>query len=146
VQQVIEQIETRPTVQMAAALRELFQRTGRRGVLLLMSDFLMEDLDEVFAAVRLFRHRQSEVIALHLVHPDEERLPDGTAFRFDGLENEGTVDCSPAEIRAAYEQRFQAHLAAVRTLALAGGCDYRRVSTATPYLQTLGQFLVERAG
>ena len=26
------------------------------------------------------------------------------------------------------------------------GCDYRRVSTAIPYLQTLGGFLVERAG
>ena len=35
---------------------------------------------------------------------------------------------------------------AVRSLALGVGCDYRRVSTATPYLQTLGGFLVERAG
>jgi len=146
VQEIIEQIEPRPTVHMAAALRELFQRTARRGVLLLISDFLMEDLEEVFAAVRLFRHRQSEVILLHLIHPDEERLPEGAAFRFDGLENEGMVDCSPAEIRAAYEQRFAAHLASVRTFALADGCDYRRASTATPYLQTLGQFLVERAG
>ena len=83
---------------------------------------------------------------LHLLHPDEERLPEGPAFRFAGLENEGSVDCSPAEIRLQYEQRFQAHLAAVRTLALAGGCDYRRVLTAIPYLQTLGEFLVERAG
>jgi uncharacterized protein (DUF58 family) len=146
VQEIIEQIATRPTVLMAGALRELFQRTTRRGVLLLMSDFLMEDLEAVFAAVRLFRHRQSEVIVLHLVHPDEERLPEGAAFRFDGLENEGIVDCSPSEIRAVYEHRFQGHLAAVRKLALAGGCDYRRVSTAVPYLQTLGQFLVERAG
>jgi uncharacterized protein (DUF58 family) len=145
-QEVIEHIETRPTVQMAGALRELFQRKMRRGVLLLMSDFLMEDLDEVFAAVRLFRHRQSEVIVLHLIHPEEERLPEGTAFRLDGLENEGSVDCSPGEIRNLYEERFQAHLAAVRSHSLACGCDYRRVSTATSYLQTLGQFLVERSG
>lgn len=146
VQELIERIETRPAVRMAAALRELFQRTSRRGVLMLLSDFLMEDLEEVFAAARLFRHRQSEVIVLHLVHPEEERLPEGAAFRFDGLEEEGIVDCSPAEIRPLYERRFQDHLAAVRTLALAGGCDYRRVSTAVPYLQTLGEFLVDRRG
>jgi uncharacterized protein (DUF58 family) len=146
VQDAIERIETRPSVHMAASVRELFQRTSRRGVLLLVSDFLMEDLQDVFAAVRLFRHRQSEVIVLHLVHPDEERLPDGAAFRFDGMENEGTIDCSPAEIRALYEQRMAAHLAAVRTHALADGCDYRRVSTAVPYLRTLGEFLVERVG
>ena len=83
---------------------------------------------------------------LHVVHPDEERLPEGVAFRFEGMENDGRVNCSPAEIRAAYRERFAAHLAMVRQLALAGGCDYRRVSTAIPYLQTLGGFLVERAG
>ena len=56
------------------------------------------------------------------------------------------VDCSPLEIRSAYESRFEAHCAAVRTLSLAAGCDYRRVSTGTSYLHTLSGFLVEREG
>ena len=146
VQETIERIGVRPTTRMAEGLQRLFEQSGRRGVLLLMSDFLMDDLEAVFAALRLFRHRRSEVVVLHLIHPDEERLPEGAAFRFEGLEEEGRVDCSPAEIRAGYEERFKAHAAMVRTLALSDGCDYRRVSTATPYLQTLGGFLVERAG
>ena len=111
-----------------------------------MSDFLMDDIEEVFAALRLFRHRGWDIVVLHVVHPDEERLPEGIAFRFEGMENDGRVNCSPAEIRAAYQERFAAHLAMVRQLVLAGGCEYRRVSTAIPYLQTLGGFLVERAG
>lgn len=146
VQELIERIEARPAVTMAPGLHQLFQRTGRRGVLLFASDFLMEDLDETFGAMRLFRHAKTEVIVLHIVHPQEESLPEGVAFRFEGLENEGTIDCSPADIQRSYAEKFQAHLAAVRTLALACGCDYRRISTGIPYLQTLGQFLVERAG
>jgi len=110
----------------------------------LISDFLMDDLSDVFARLRLFRHSGWEVIALHLIHPDEERLPDGTAYRFEGLEREGFVACSPAEVRAAYRERFEAHLQLVRQLALAGGCDYHRVSTATAYWETLGRFLVDR--
>jgi uncharacterized protein (DUF58 family) len=145
-QDMIEQIKTRPITDLAAGLRDVFQRLTRRGVLLLLSDFLVLNLEEVFAAIRLFRHRQWEVIALHIVHPEEERLPQGAAFRFEGLENDGRADCSPAEIGELYEQRFAAHCAMVRTLALAAGCDYRRVSTGTPYLQTLGGFLVERTG
>lgn len=143
---VIEELMTLATTRMAPALRQLFECSRRRGVLMLLSDFLMEDLEDVFGAVRLFRHRGWEVVALHLVHPDEERLPEGAAFRFEGMENDGRVNCSPAEVRALYRQRFSAHLAMVRQLALAGGCDYRRVSTAIPYMQTLGGFLVERAG
>jgi uncharacterized protein (DUF58 family) len=145
-QQLIETVTTKPTLRMAAGLRSLFERSRRRGVLLVLSDFLMEDIEEVFAALRLFRHRGWDIVALHVVHPDEEQLPDGLAFRFEGMEGEGRVNCSPGEIRAAYRQRFTAHLAMVRQLALAGGCEYHRVSTAIPYLQTLGKFLVERAG
>jgi uncharacterized protein (DUF58 family) len=146
VQQAIEEIETRPTSQMAPALRELFERTTTRGVLIVMSDFLAEDLAEIFAAVRLFRHRQFEVIIIHLIHPLEETLPEGGAFRFEGMENDGRLDCSPAEIRTAYADRFEAHCNVVRAMALAVACDYRRVSTAVPYLQILGEFLVERSG
>ncbi|MCH8829753.1 MAG: DUF58 domain-containing protein [Planctomycetes bacterium] len=146
IQDLIERIETVPGTRMSEALRDLFEQTKSRGVLLLMSDFLLEDLDDLFAIVRLFRHRQSEVVILHMIHPDEERLPDGMAYRFEGLENEGVVDCSPGEIQSLYKQRFQAHADSVRTLSLTNGCDYRRVSTAIPYFQTLGDFLVERAG
>ena len=145
-QQIIEEIKTTPSRQMAPGLRELFERSRRRGVLLAMSDFLMEDLEDVFGGLRLFRHRGWDIVVLHVVHPLEERLPEGVAYRFEGLENDGRVNCSPAEIRAAYQERFAAHLAMVRQLALAGGCDYRRVSTAIPYMQTLRGFLVERAG
>ena len=68
--------------------------------------------------VRLFRHRRWEVIVLHVIHPMEERLPEGNAFRFEGLENDGQIDCSPAG-SALYEKRFAAHATAVRGLALA---------------------------
>jgi uncharacterized protein (DUF58 family) len=145
-QEMVENIVTAPCTRMAGGLRDLFEQCRRRGVLLLMSDFLMEDLDESFAALRLFRHRGWDVVVLHLVHPLEERLPDGMAYRFEGMEKEGRINCSPGEIRAAYMERLGAHLAMVRQFALAGGCDYRRVSTAISYLQTLGEFLVERTG
>jgi uncharacterized protein (DUF58 family) len=142
----IEKLETREALRMAGALRRLFEQTRQRGVLVLMSDFLIDDVDDVFAALRLFRHRQSEVVIIHLIDPAEERLPAGAAFKFVGMEGEGVMHCSPDEIRALYRERFDAHAAMVRTLALSIGCDYRRISTAIPYLQTLGGFLVERSG
>jgi uncharacterized protein (DUF58 family) len=145
-QSTIENLKTEPATDLAKGLRDLFDRMRRRGVLVVMSDFLVDDLEATFASVRLFKHRRWEVVLLHLVHPDEERLPEGTAFRFEGMENDGQVDCSPGEIRQLYQERFDAHAATVRRLGLAAGCDYRRVSTNVPYLQTLSGFLVERSG
>ena len=142
----IEDPRTVPATDLAGGLRALFERMTRRGVLLVMSDFLVDDVEQAFTSIRLFRHRRWEVVILHIVDPDEERLPEGAAFRFEGLENEGRVDCSPTDIRRIYEERFANHLAMVRNMALTTGCDYRRVPTSVPYLQTLGGFLVERSG
>jgi uncharacterized protein (DUF58 family) len=146
IQRAVEQLQSRPASDLAGALRQLFQRSQRRGVLLLLSDFLVDDLEAVFAVVRLFRQRGWEAVALHVVDPAEERLPEGTAYRFEGLEGEGTVDCSPAEVRAVYRERFEGHATLLRSLALSAACDYRRVSTAVSYLRILESFLVERAG
>jgi uncharacterized protein (DUF58 family) len=145
-QSEVENLQTEPATDLAKGLRDLFDRTRRRGVLIVMSDFLVDDLEQTFASLRLFKHRRWEVVLLHLIHPDEERLPEGAAYRFEGLENDGRVDCSPADIRRLYQERFNAHVTLVRRLALAAGCDYRRVSTSVPYLQTMSGFLVERSG
>lgn len=142
----IEKVQSQPVPRCSEALADLFERTNRRGVLVLLSDFLMEDLEETFAALRRFRHRRLEVIALHLVHPGEETLPEAGTYRFVGLENEGSLDCTPSEIRTTYQEKFAAYLTMVRQMALAAGCDYRRISTAQPYLESLGGFLVERTG
>jgi uncharacterized protein (DUF58 family) len=146
VQEKLETIDAKPFSRLADGLRDLFPRMRQRGVLVLMSDFLLDDLEQTFAALQLYRHRHWEVIVLHIVHPDEERLPQGVAYRFEGLENDGRIDCSPAEVRDAYAKRFEQHAAMVRQLSLSIGCDYRRVSTGVSYLQTLGEFLVQRAG
>lgn len=141
----IERLAVRPSATMAVGLRALFEQSKRRGVLILMSDFLMDDLSEVFATLKLFRHRNWEVVLLHLVHPEEESLPEGVAFRFEDMEGAGRLDCSPSDVCADYRRRFSQHLASVRQFALAGGCDYRFVSTSVSYLHTLGGFLVDRA-
>jgi uncharacterized protein (DUF58 family) len=146
VQEGIAQLDPQPTTTMSDSLRKLFEASRRRGVLILLSDFLMDDIEEVFARLRMFRHFRWEVITLHLVHPDEERLPDGTAYRFFDMEGDGQVMCTPADIRKEYQERFASHLQMVRQMALAIGSDYRFVSTGVSYLQTLRGFLVERSG
>ena len=142
----IERLTPRPATKLADGLSTLFQRSPTRGVLVLLSDFLVEPLDDVFAVLRQFRHRGWDVLVLHIVHPDEERLPAGVSYRYVGLEDDGVIDGSPEMIADDYARRFEAHAGMVRTLAAATGCDYFRVSTAVPYLRTLGHFLVERTG
>jgi uncharacterized protein (DUF58 family) len=136
----------KPVTDLDSALAEVFQRLKGRGILLVQSDFLVDELQHLNARLRQFRQRAWEIILLHIIHPQEEDLPVGAAYRFEGLEGEDTVNCSPAQIRDLYRDLFERHAAAVRGLAASSGCDYRRVSTRVPYLDTLRGFLIERGG
>jgi uncharacterized protein (DUF58 family) len=144
-----EQIERLRPVggsKLAIGLDQLLLRVRRRGVLLVVSDFLVESLEPLIGSLRKFRARGWEVIALHVVHPDEQRLPEGTAFRFYGLEGDGLIDCQSSEIRREYQARFDKHLTTTRAELLAASCDYYFASTATSYLDLLRTFLVLRSG
>jgi hypothetical protein len=113
-------------------------------VLVVISDFLDDDLPALFATLRRYRHRHFEILCLHLIHPDEERLPDGRAFRFIGLEGEPEIVSSPAEIVQAYRARFAQFLDTVKSLSLAAHCDYRKFSTVISPFLALEDLLVER--
>src|SRR5688500_16547363 len=102
-QEMIERAKPLPATKLGGALRALAGRPPRLGVPMVCRCCLVDDLDRVFAALRLFLPRRWEVVALHVVDPDEERVPEGRAFRFEGLENDGGIDASPNDIRKLYE-------------------------------------------
>ncbi len=90
--QAIEQLTPSGTTSLAQGLDDLLVRVGRRGVMVVRSDFLVDSMDGVVAGIRNFRARGWEVVGIHLIHPDEQYLPDGVAFRFSGREDYGVVN------------------------------------------------------
>jgi len=142
----LEGVTPAPDTALAPALRDLFSRLRKRGMLVIVSDFLVDDLEQLFSAIRLFRHERFGVLLLHVLHPQEERLPTGPAYRFEGLEGEGHRNCSPQEVAELYERRFRAFLTGLRSRAAAAGCSYHLFSTAIPYVDHLKKLLVERHG
>lgn len=142
---LIEQLTASGVTNLVQELDSVLAKSRRRGVLLVMSDFLVSDLEEVVSGLRKFRARGWEVVTLHMVHPDEERLPAGNARQFIGWEGDGRVNCQVEEIRAAYEARFAQHLATTRAALYSVGCDYHLVRTAESYLDVLRSFMVLRS-
>jgi len=140
----IEKLKPTGQTDLSRSLDDLIVRARRRGVLVVISDFLVPDLDRVMAGFRKFRSRGWEIIALHLVHPVEERLPTGNAFRYSGLESDGEVNCQWSDVHREYEKRFSAHLGSTRAALLSVGCDYHRTLTSVSYLEVLRKFLVQR--
>jgi uncharacterized protein (DUF58 family) len=130
--------------QLDDALKNLLLRVRRRGVLLLLTDFLVDDMTPILGSLRQFRMRGWETVAFHLIHPDELRLPAGNAFRFIGLEQEGFLQCQVNTLRREYETKFNQYCESVRKGVLSVGGNYHRIETSKSYLEVLRSFLVAR--
>ncbi len=120
---------------LSVCLREVYRRISRRGVLMVLSDFLDTD-PEVWKAVDLFRRSQFDVMLFHVVHPEEIDLPDVPMGRFQACEGppEALV-CEPEVLRETYGRRFARHLSTVEHAAKTRGCDWYLARTdQDPYV------------
>lgn len=129
---------------LAKALRDLFQLHRRRGLLILISDFL-DDPIEVFNALDMYRHRRFEIILFQVMHYFEINLPPIDTIQFVDAETGEVHTARPADIAADYEKQLRQFVELVSSCALARNMDYNFVTTATPYHAVLQKYLFRRS-
>jgi len=119
---------------LGACLDQVFTRIKRRGVLVVLSDFL-DTSPQFWKAIDLFRRSRFDVMFFHVAHPEELDLPAVAAARF--LETEGLpghFNAEPDAIRALYRRRFDAFLSETKAGCVARGCDWYLAKTSDdPY-------------
>jgi len=126
------------------ALRRVAERLTRRGLIVVMSDFLDEP-EEVISSLKLFRHAGHEVIAFHILDPMERSLEihasDATIV---DVETGETLRTQPYQMQAQYQKAVQEHINTLRTSLLAENIDYLLLDTTTPYDHALAEYLHKR--
>ncbi|WP_419161319.1 DUF58 domain-containing protein [Candidatus Palauibacter sp.] len=127
-----------------SALKELTGRLQRRGLVVLISDLLV-DPDTTRMALRYLRHRGHEVILFHVMDPGELELPaEGEAIFFDPETGE-ELGANSAALRRQYREAVQAAIDGWRKEALRWRADYALLTTDTPLGLALRQFLRRRS-
>lgn len=129
---------------LGETLRDIANRIGRKGLLIVFSD-LLDDMEEIFGALSAFTHRGSEVILFHVLHADELKLPDIHEAIFIDSESQGRISMNVSDVRPAYEKEMSRFLATWSSACKGRGIDYKLVSTAMKYNTALEEYLFQRA-
>ena len=140
----LERARADKDTKLGHGMEALFTLCRRRGLLVVISDFLDSNLDDFFRVVRLYRHRRFEIILFHVVHPEELALPMGRAYRFFDPETKQEIEIDPQDVESSYTAGVAAHRQLVRNLALGSGCEYELIDTRTPYPNAIRAFLRAR--
>ena len=81
---------------------EVFRKRGR---LILISDF-HDELDSTLNALGQFVHRGFDIQLMHLLDPDERKLPPSAAIEFIDMESSERVKADIDDVRHLYSQRM----------------------------------------
>lgn|GEM_PF-6257 len=128
---------------LANAVKGLFALTRRRGLLVVISDFL-EEPDPLFDALAMYTYRGWQILLLHVLTETELNLPGSGPQHYLDAESSGRLDADPDSLRAAYQSELHEWLQSLETQAKARGIHYSRMTTATPYDQALERYLTAR--
>ncbi|HUF51028.1 MAG TPA: DUF58 domain-containing protein [Longimicrobiales bacterium] len=125
------------------ALRDLAGRLRRRGLVVLISDLLV-DPDATRLALRFLRHRGHEVLVFHLLDPGERELPAMGEARFVDPETDEELPVSVADMRREYRDAVEHALAEWHRELAPQGIDHVVVGTDEPMAHALRAYLHKR--
>jgi uncharacterized protein (DUF58 family) len=129
---------------LAEGLRVLFSLLKRKGLLVVISDFL-DDTSEVFSALSMFAHKGFAILLFHVLTDDEMNLPLVSNALFQDMESPASVSVEPEPIRAAYQEEMRGFIAEMESNAKARRMHYQLATTAEPYTRALEAYLTARA-
>jgi uncharacterized protein (DUF58 family) len=114
------------------ALEQAARLINRRGLIVLISDLLM-DLSEVEPAMRALRAAGHDITVLHVMDPAERDLPLSGEALFVDPESELSVPAAVADVRVAYHNTVEEVIAEWRSMFGAIGVGYEVVLTDAPF-------------
>lgn len=141
--QRISSCEASGRSEAANALRDVAGRLRRRGLVVLISDLLV-DPETTRLALRFLRHRGHEVLVFHLMDPGERELPAVGDARFVDPETDDELPVSVADMRTEYREAVKSAIREWHDTLAPLSIDYNVLPTDQPLSGPLRMYLRKR--
>jgi uncharacterized protein (DUF58 family) len=124
-------------------LRRVTESIPQRGMIVLISDFLV-DREPLLRGLEMLCQRRHDILAFHVLDDDEVNFPFSGTTRFEGMEELPNLLCDPRALRDGYLEALEEYLVEVRRGCTRLGIDYQLVRTGDYLDAVLSKFLHHR--
>ncbi len=130
------------------SLHQIAEQIKRRGLIIVLSDFLPRDLDtepaQMLAGLKHFRHRKHEVLVFQILDPLDYRFDFRDDAIFQDVESGIQLPTQPHHLRAAVQKEIDEYLVWFKRQCRENQIDYTLMDTATDFDRALMQYLLKR--
>jgi len=124
-------------------LRRITETIPQRGMIILVSDFLV-DREPLLKGLEMLCQRRHDILVFHVLDDDEVTFPFAGTTRFEGMEELPHLLCDPRALRDGYLEALEEYLVEVRRGCTRLGIDYQLVGTGDYLDAVLSKFLSHR--
>jgi len=139
----LDEVEAGGRTLPQTGLKDVATRLRRRGLVVLISDLLV-DREETLTALRFLKHRGHEVLVMHLIDPGERDLPPGADMRFFDPESEQELRINAADVREDYREAVVEAIGEWERALMPDGIDYHVLDTDQPLSLALRAYFRKR--
>jgi uncharacterized protein (DUF58 family) len=138
----LEKIRPAGKFTQPAHYKELFSGSAKKELLIFITDMYQSD-DEITKLMDSLAALKHEIIVFHLMGQNELDFDFKGYSSLEDLETGETIQVN-TQTKKDYQEKLEAHIAALRMQLLGKHIVYRMISTAQPLDQALRDFLVQR--
>ncbi len=128
---------------LSEPLLQITELLGRKGILVLISDFY-EEPDTVLTAIGPLRARGHDVITFQVLDPAELEFPFENPSGFEDIETHEQIPVVPGKLKDDYRRMVAEHLEALSSRFTGQRIDYTLLDTSKPLDLALFQYLLAR--
>ena len=144
--ELIKSIEKTPVgggTQIAPVLHEIAERIKRRGLIIILSDF-MDDQNAILNALNHFRYKNHEIIIFHILDAMELSFEFKKESILYDMESEASLRVHPAQIKNEYKRLVDQWKETYLRSCRAHRIDYIPIHTKQSFDQALIHYLAKR--
>jgi uncharacterized protein (DUF58 family) len=140
---VLDQAEAATGTNLEVPMQALRRLIRRRGLIAMVSDFLV-DPDRIVRSLRALTYQGQDLVFFHVLDPAELNPDLGSAALIEDMETGEEMEVSPDYARRVYPGLVREHVAALRDRVVGEGADYVLLNTAEPLDLALREYLLFR--
>lgn len=140
---MLDAAEARAGTDMDLPFQRLRELLGRRGMVLVVSDFYCEP-DALLRSVKPLAARGQDVVLFQVLDPEELNPELREATLLEDLESGAAMEVDPHYVRREYRERIEAHVRELRDAAVELGIDHLVMRTSDPLDPALRRYLLFR--
>jgi uncharacterized protein (DUF58 family) len=134
----------RQTTNVSETLHELAEKIKRRGLIILLTEFLYEEPEKILQGLKHFRHYDHEILVFNILDPQDKLFDFKQDVTFVDMETGEKVKTQPFFLRERYRQRIDEFYDTLQKECRNVQIDFQNLLTDEPFDRALIRYMLKR--